>query len=62
MDEQTINAIKEDFSTWSGGFPPESDAQITVYIDYASSKDWDDDKVRELLRDWMQEPDADLGD
>lgn len=61
MDEQTIKAIREDFFTWSGGFPPESDAQVTVYIDYASSKDWDDNEVRAMLRDWMQEPDTDLG-
>jgi hypothetical protein len=57
MDESKTKAIREDFETWSGGFPPESDEQITVYIDYASSKDWDDDEVRELLRAWMDEPD-----
>jgi len=37
MDERTANEIKRHFWTWSGGFPPESDDQIYVYIDAARS-------------------------
>jgi hypothetical protein len=55
MDDQTANAIRADFEEWSGGFAPESDHQITVYIDYAAPFDMDDEEVRRLLRAWMCE-------
>ena len=57
MDERTAKAIRADFLAWSGGFPPDSDDQITVYVDYAAHTDWDSNEVRRLLEDWMQEPD-----
>ena len=55
MDEQTTRAIREDFLTWSGGFPPESDDQIYVYVDAAAPKDSDENEVRKMLRDWMHQ-------
>ena len=61
MDEQTSKAIREDFLTWSGGFPPESDHQIFVYVEAARPKDSDEEEVREMLKAWMQEPDTDRG-
>jgi hypothetical protein len=50
--------IKADFMEWSGGFPPESPEQITVYIDYAIAIDADPDAERDLLLAWMEEPPA----
>jgi len=42
---------------WSGGFPPESDAQITVFVETAIPADADPDVVRQILAAWMNEPD-----
>ncbi len=53
MDEQMSKTIKGRFLEWSGGFAPESDYQITVYIDYALSIEDDPEAVRKLLREWM---------
>jgi len=36
MNQQEIEQLKSDFRQWSGGFPPESADQITVYLDYAA--------------------------
>jgi hypothetical protein len=47
--------VQKDFEAWSGGFPPESDDQITVYIDYALPKGNDPEEVRAFLRNWMNE-------
>ena len=55
MDSQTANTIRADFGEWSGGFPPESKYQITVYIDYAGSSDMDPEEVRRVLTAWMFE-------
>jgi len=53
MDQILEAAIRADFETWSGGFPPESEQQIFVYVTTALSKNWDDNMVLELLRSWM---------
>ncbi len=59
--------LKEHFLEWSGGCPPESNYQITVYVDYAAEIE-DDEFVREALRDWMNEdfdfdpPNSDVSD
>jgi hypothetical protein len=50
-----LQELQEDFIQWSGGYPPESDEQITVYIDYAQPADLDSEKVRQFLRKWMEE-------
>ncbi len=49
-----LEALKKNFREWSGGFPPESDHQITVYCDYAASSKWDKNEVREALDDWYE--------
>jgi hypothetical protein len=60
MDTRTANEVKEDFLTWSGGFPPDLEQQIFVYIEYAYGTKADDvDEVRKMLRDWMQEDQSD---
>ncbi len=60
MDANTANAVKEDFLAWSGGFPPESEQQIFVYMEYAYGADAADaDEARKMLRQWMQNDDFD---
>ena len=54
MEEYAVKAIKQDFLTWSGGFPPESDEQIFVYVETARSSETDDEEVRNLLKTWME--------
>jgi hypothetical protein len=46
---------KKDFRNWSGGFPPESEEQITVYLDYAAAADADPEDLRGILREWMEQ-------
>ena len=53
MDQGINAAIRSDFEDWSGGFPPESEQQIFVYVTTASSNEWDDNLVLEILRAWM---------
>jgi hypothetical protein len=61
MDTNTIRAIKEDFRSWSGGFPPDCDEQIFVYMEYAfGNVDTDPDEAREMLREWMCDNDDDI--
>lgn len=55
LDGQTATEIKAHFERWSGGFPPDSDDQITVYIDYAREDDADAEDVRDILKTWMRE-------
>ena len=50
-------SVREDFLTWSGGFPPESDAQIAVFVETAIPADADPEVVRQFLAAWMNEPD-----
>jgi hypothetical protein len=45
--------LEEHFESWTGGFPPSSNEEITVYVDYASKFPGKDDEVREYLEDWM---------
>ena len=55
MDGRTASEIKRHFRAWSGGFPPESDDQIYVYIDAANPDDVPDVELWDLLRTWMNE-------
>lgn len=54
MDTATITSLKQDFADWSGGFPPDSTEQITVYIDYSLSAQIDPEEARQVLVEWMQ--------
>ena len=61
MDANTTNAVKEDFLAWSGGFPPDSEQEIFVYMEYVHGSDADDaNELREMLRDWMCNNDDDI--
>ena len=57
MDEKTAKRIKKHFWLWSGGFPPESNDQISVYLDGAIPSDIavPDAELWELLQTWMNE-------
>lgn len=62
MTEPKLNELKQHFRAWSGGFPPESECQITVYIEYAMQNGFDADDVREALREWMNGDNDDVYD
>jgi hypothetical protein len=54
MYTKTVEAVREDFLEWSGGFPPDSEQMIFIFMEYALSSDVDDcERVRQMLRDWM---------
>jgi hypothetical protein len=55
VEQQAVAELKKDFQEWSGGFPPESPEQVTIYVDYASHADSDQEFVRRTLTDWMQQ-------
>lgn len=55
MNETKRQELIEDFLQWSGGFPPESEHQITVYIDYALQADFHPNQARDALFHWMQD-------
>lgn len=44
--------LEEHFRVWSGGSPPDSICEITVYVDYAN-KFGNKELVRDYLLDWM---------
>jgi hypothetical protein len=54
MDAKTARDVIEDFRTWSGGFPPDSEQEIFVYVEYARDERLDAVEVTRLLRDWME--------
>ena len=55
MITQMANYIRADFEEWSGGFPPESTAQIWVYALLASPADVSEDSVVRFLTEWLAE-------
>lgn len=57
MENETFQAIKQDFMDWSGGFPPDSDHEMSVYIETASPSGSNDMDLWALLRRWMNEDD-----
>jgi hypothetical protein len=55
MDLQTTKAIQDGFLVWSGGFPPESDQQIFIYVEYALRHDINAIEASNMLKNWMLE-------
>jgi hypothetical protein len=53
MTPEQIEQLKRDFLEWSGGFEPETEHQIIVYVDYARDSRLDREDVRHILEDWM---------
>ena len=54
MTKEQLGLLMQHFLEWSGGFEPESDQQIRVYIDYAIGVDVDPREAQWALEDWMQ--------
>lgn len=57
MENEKWPELEEHFRTWTGGFPPDSPHQITVYIDYANPFQGRDEEVREYLSNWLERGD-----
>ena len=55
VDNATRQRIQRDFEEWSGGFPPESEWQITVYLDYALNVEIDREVALSVLQSWASE-------
>ncbi|MBI1367560.1 MAG: hypothetical protein GC162_02785 [Planctomycetes bacterium] len=62
MTKRELKALKKHYREWSGGFSPESDHAITVYLDYAVSVELDRDEAEAALWEWLEadDPDSDL--
>ncbi len=58
MDRETIEKeVRQHFETWSGGFPPETEHEIRVYLDYACSVEAPEEVLLDILYEWAQEED-----
>lgn len=53
MDAKILQKLKEHYESWSGGWPPEDDRDVFIYVEYARLSEWDADDVRTELRNWM---------
>ena len=54
MNDEMTRVIRAHFESWSGGFPPDSEMEIFVYVEYAREVK-DADLARTFLRAWMAE-------
>jgi hypothetical protein len=54
MNDAIRTQVREDFAEWSGGFPPDSEAQVFLFVDYACTID-DPDLARSILYEWLRE-------
>jgi hypothetical protein len=56
MDREAIaQAVREDFASWSGGFPPETEHEIRVYLDYTCPVDAPEAVLLDILYEWAEE-------
>lgn len=56
MDREAIEkAVRQDFETWSGGFPPATEHEIRVYLDYACPMDAPEEVLLDILYEWAEE-------
>jgi hypothetical protein len=53
MDD--FQALRDEFLEWSGGFEPEGEHQITVFIDYAMTPGINEEVARAYLLGWSRE-------
>lgn len=53
MQQTKADRLMDDFLSWSGGFPPDSDQQIFVYIETSCPEHFGADFARTILKDWM---------
>ena len=58
MNYEDRRRIRRDYLEWSGGFPPETQEDVQLYVEVASSRDDDDADVIQVLNEWMNAPDS----
>ena len=54
MSKTSVRHLFWDFLKWSGGLPPESVHEITVYVDYACPQNIEPNKAWGILITWME--------
>ena len=54
MTSLELESLKADFLAWSGGFEPDGDFEIEVYVLYARSSAVNEDECRDALRTWLK--------
>lgn len=54
MMQADFDALKADFLEWTGGFEPESDAHVEVYLSASMPLALDEEVARTALRSWMR--------
>jgi hypothetical protein len=55
MSESELQSLKADFLAWTGGFEPESEDDISSYIETSMPFTLDAVEAAEVLRAWMRE-------
>ncbi len=53
--EDFVNELKQDFLDWSGGFKPQDDDQVNLYVKSSLSIKMHDEVARQALTDWMNQ-------
>jgi hypothetical protein len=54
MSDSELKLLKADFLEWTGGFEPETEDDIKVYVDTSMPFNLKPDEAREALREWMR--------
>jgi hypothetical protein len=49
-----LDALKQDYLEWTGGFSPETEEDIRTYVESSMPFDLDHNEATEALRLWMQ--------
>ena len=55
MRQSMIDDLKDDYLQWTGGFTPDTDNEISVYLESARPADTDPGEARSILRRWMND-------
>jgi len=55
MSDSELQSLKADFLEWTGGFEPESEEDISTYVDASMPFAIDATEAIEALRAWMRE-------
>lgn len=55
MSDSELQSLKADFLRWTGGFEPETEDDITTYIEASMPFVLSGDDARIALREWMRE-------
>ena len=54
MSDSELQPFKADFLEWTGGFEPETEEDITTYVDTSMPFDLNAEDVRTALLEWMR--------